>query len=235
MQAYAVHKISGVSHKIVPRVMRHARLKRRVRAWAAALEPQLTGQHHQAYRLVMVTCTYAPPATWHPNDIRHTMQHIRENLADKLLAYAWVAELQFRGEVHYHILLLVVRGTDIPKPDEAGWWAHGSTKIETARQVWYIVKYTQKGNFQNREGAWLKFPKGARLFAVWIADRIISKTDRYWFRLTMYPGWLRELIREVFPLAEIEKPRWGGYRLWPHGGDPPTLVWTPWLISWRAN
>lgn len=154
-----------------PRVGRVSRLRRRIYAWANVLNVYLTNAKKGGkYRLVMVTLTYSPEKTrnfdtgevpenygWQPGHISEFMKTVRQNLNRRhqkngikyveknLLAYAWVAELQARGAVHYHVLLLVRRGTDIPYPDECGWWVYGSTRIEEARTAFYIVKYTSKG------------------------------------------------------------------------------------------
>ncbi len=165
------------------------RLRRRVRAWAAVLEP-LLGRH----RLVMVTLTYRPTVDWRPGDIREFMLGLRKSCGVGLLAYAWVAELQARGAVHYHVLVLVRHGTNVPRPDVL--WAHGLTRIETARSVWYIVKYAQKGG----EGG-PYFPRGLRAFAVWISKDTISGVARFVFRCSALVGWLAELVHSygVFP------------------------------------
>jgi hypothetical protein len=59
------------------------------------------------------------------------MLTLKKLLGDKLLAYAWVAELEKRGVIHYHIMIVVppdlVIGDDLPYPDEAVLWRYGST------------------------------------------------------------------------------------------------------------
>ena len=173
---------------------RHQRLCRRVRGWTAALQPWLNSHR---YRLVMVTLTYRPTAdgqtAWRKNHVRDFMHKVKRKLAGNLLAYAWVAELQARGEMHYHVLLLVRRGTAIPHPDKAGWWSHGSTRIETARHVFYLLKYTQKKRFRTADG-WSYYPPGAHWFAVWLSDDVVSEMERLRFRWTALPRWLNTLL-----------------------------------------
>jgi hypothetical protein len=118
------------------------------------------------------------------------MLKLRKQLRGNLLAYAWVAELQERGAVHYHVILVVNRGTSIPMPDKAGWWTWGSTKIQSANTPFYIAKYT--GKEYQKEGP---FPKGLRMFAVWVADSVIGEVERWEFRLSSLPAWFREVLR----------------------------------------
>jgi hypothetical protein len=108
------------------------------------------------------------------------------HLGSNLLAYAWAAELQKRGVVHYHVLLLVKRGTDIPYFDTAGWWPYGHSNITAARSPFYIVSYTKKSNYQKLGD----FPKGLRIFAVWISPSILTDNSRWLFRLSALPKWL---------------------------------------------
>jgi hypothetical protein len=180
--------------------------------------------------MVMITLTYRPGVEWQPQHVHNFMRHFIGVRDIGLLGYAWVAELQERGAVHFHVLLLVNRGSDIPCPDRSGWWPHGSSKIETARSHWYIVKYAQKGLFLGEDGEWKKYPKGLRIFNVWIAQNVVSEVARWTFRLSVKPGWLRNLLESEFPLAQWEKPRFGGWRIWPNGGMP-FLVDTPYWID----
>jgi hypothetical protein len=68
-------------------------------------------------------------------------------------------ELTKKGVPHYHLLLWVPLDFRFPKPDDQGWWPHGSTRIERAEKAaGYIVKYASKGDVEN------PIPHGARLF-----------------------------------------------------------------------
>lgn len=168
---------------------RLSRLRRRVYSWAKTLEPFLVGVERKDYRLVMITLTYKGVDDWKPNQLRDYLLDLRDVLATKLVAYAWVAELQARGAVHYHLFLIVRRGTLVPKPDESGMWPFGMSKIETGKTVFYIVKYT--GKEHQKVG---RFPKGLRMFAVWIADGFVSQITRWFFRLSSLPKWFKEVI-----------------------------------------
>jgi hypothetical protein len=149
------------------------RCQRRVVGWAEALprDPRRVrragGKIAIGPRLVMLTLTYVDAEGWKPNDIRNFMLDLRKELGEALLAYAWVLEMQQRNAPHYHVLLYVKRGTDIPKPDEK-LWKHGMSRIETAKSAFYIAKYTGKA-YQKHN-----LPSGARMFAVWIKKGAIN-------------------------------------------------------------
>lgn len=172
------------------------RCQRRVHAWATAL-PKDNRKIRRAQkalnigpRLVMLTLTYEDKDAWEPNQIRGFMTFMRRLLGESLLAYAWVVEMQRREAPHYHVLLYVKRGTRIPKPDES-LWHYGSSKIETARNAFYICKYTGKG-YQKE-----KLPVGARMFAVQIYAESITDAEMIEFRMSTLPTWLRNHVEDL--------------------------------------
>lgn len=135
-----------------------ARLRRSVGASA-----RCHGAHEVIYpKVVMVTLTYrGGNEAWQAKHVTEFVKRVREWLARRHLAmrYVWVAELQKRGVIHYHVALWLPEATVLPKPDEQGWWPHGMTRIETARHaVGYLMKYLSKGN----EAACGSLPLGAR-------------------------------------------------------------------------
>lgn len=100
-------------------------------------------------RCCMVTLTYRDGLDWQPRHVADFVHTVRKHLARRGVAfrYCWVAELQKRGAIHYHVALWLPADVDLPKPDKAGWWVHGSTRIEVARNaVPYLMKYLSKGN-----------------------------------------------------------------------------------------
>jgi len=134
-------------------------MKTRIFDWA-----QKVDYVHRAgkTRLVMVTLTYRASETYQPGHIGDYLKNLKKRLKENLYAFAWVAELQRRGEVHYHVILLVKKGSRIPKPDQRGYWTHGMSKIETARTAYYLATYTGKEYQKNLAG----YPKSCRLYAV---------------------------------------------------------------------
>jgi hypothetical protein len=184
---------------------RIARLRRRVFSWVEATRPVTA----EGYRMVMQTLTYERVEDWRPGQIREYMLFIRHRLGGRLVAYSWVAELQQRGAVHYHLLLIVKRGTRIPKPDLAGWWPWGLTRVETAKTPYYIAKYA--GKEYQKLGP---FPKGLRIFAVWISDQVIDMIQKWYFRLSTLPGWFRDIVLQlpaVDPSKKWVRPPGGGW------------------------
>ncbi len=148
---------------------RHTTMKRRIRAWAEVVKTmreKWEGMGIQT-RMVMITLTYRRTIDYKAGDINYYMKLLKQSLGNKLLAFAWVAEMQARGAVHYHIIIVVTKGTDIPKPDVSGMWSHGMSKIETARTPFYLVRYVGK-EYQKDIG---RFPKNCRLYAASIRDK----------------------------------------------------------------
>jgi hypothetical protein len=148
----------------------------------------------EAVRLypVMLTLTFADVATWSPRCITAFMWCVRAYLArlGHELVGVWKLELGERGgRIHYHALLWLPAGVTLPKPDKRGWWSHGMTRIERARNsVGYIAKYAGKsGDLDN-------VPKGARLFAVVGLDRA-DRAERSWWQCP-------RRVREAFPLED---------------------------------
>ena len=99
---------------------------------------------------------------------------------ENLLGYAWVAELQKRGAIHYHIMIAVpldvMIGDDLPYPDEAGLWRYGSTTTEYARTPFYLITYFFGKEYQKD---FSRFPKGIRVFGVYIRDKSLKQLLRY--------------------------------------------------------
>lgn len=202
-----------------------ARLRRRVFAWADTLAPLLLALGWR-FRLVMVTLTYREGEMWQPNQIREYLQLLRYSLGCNLRAYAWVAELQRNGRPHYHVLLVVRKGTDVPMPDKSGQWPYGLSRIETARTVYYIARYVGKEYQKSGE-----FPRGMRKFAVWIAKSAIAEVERWYFKLSALPGWLVERLEKIaFECGiciSVRRRRGGGWYS-PQTGE---LFDSPWVLT----
>ena len=95
---------------------------------------------------------------------------LKRVLGADLIAYAWVAELQKRGAVHYHLIVYTKKGASIPFPDRA-WgrknyiaWKWGYTKVEKARLPQYLASYVSK----EYQKDYYRFPKNARGFGIWV-------------------------------------------------------------------
>lgn len=217
---------TGEAFHIDPDAARIGHLRHRVHAWCTALRPYLVDANHNT-RLVMVTLTYAQVGHWRPNHIRDFMNKMRKELGSNLLAYVWVAELQQRGAVHYHLLLLVRRGTSIPYPD-ARFWVWGASRIETARNRFYIMKYASKAAFKTGDD-WVRFPRGLRLFAVWLSDEVVADLERFHFRLSALPRWLVDLVTEIGMIVLVKRAKGGGWFITGDTG-PPEHIKSPYRL-----
>lgn len=190
---FLYNKKTGVSLEVDAARSRIRRMQRRVFAWADALKDYIENPGSE-YRLVMITLTYERVKDWRPNDMRDFILDLRKVAGAGLLAYAWVAELQQRGAVHYHLLVLARRGTNLPYPDRSGLWPFGMSKVENARTVFYICKYV--GKEYQKIG---NFPRGLRMFSVWISKHVaLDAIRRFTFKVSALPVWLADKIREHF-------------------------------------
>jgi hypothetical protein len=187
--------------------MRLSRLKRGT-ITAARLHQEAVTKGGFRGRWAFLTATYAEADAWKPRHLPELLDQIRKWLARRghPMAYVWVAEIQpgrFRrtgdAVVHYHIMLWLPRGLTLPKPDKQGWWRHGSTKIEWARNpVGYMAKYASK------EDGPAKFPKGARIHGCGGLKGEQQQEARFWRR----PRWLREQTRMT---DDVRRHNGGGW------------------------
>ena len=139
---------------------RIAGLRRSVGFAARAMGAAADRPGFRAGYVAMLTCTYHRGEDWTPRHLSDCLERIRKWLKRRgvPMRYVWVAELQKRGALHYHVALWLPDGIVIPKADQAGWWPHGSTNVKQARKaVPYLLKYLSKG--MDCSG----FPKGARI------------------------------------------------------------------------
>lgn len=133
-----------------------------------------------------VTLTYKNLGDWEPNHVRDFLGRVRVWLSRRgyKLHYVWVAELQKRGAVHYHLLIWLPPGMVMPKPDKRGWWPHGSTNTDVAKKrTGYLMKYVSKGEKDKK-----KFPKGIRIYGY--SKHFVGISRRVAFYRA--PLWLRE-------------------------------------------
>jgi len=142
-------------------------------------------------RWAMLTLTYREDVRWVANQVARLLDHLRKYAARSGFAarYVWVLELTKRLRPHYHVLVWLPKGRSLPKPDKQGWWPHGLTKIEWAKNaVGYLAKYASKAEPSNQ----VAIPKGARLSGV----GGLNATHRIELRWWKSPLW----VREAFPI-----------------------------------
>lgn len=132
-----------------------------------------------AASVAMVTLTYAGTnADWSPRHISSFLDHCRKHMKSRghVFRYVWVAELQRRGVIHYHVAVWLPPGLRLPKPDDSGWWPHGITRIEFARNaVPYLLKYLSK----DASKSFGSYPPGARLYGVGGLSADAANTRRW--------------------------------------------------------
>jgi len=173
----------------------------------------------------MLTATYREGSDASPRDVSELVKRIRgyfdrvnrrKGRGRSRLRYLWVGELTKRLRPHYHLLIWIPRGYYLGKPDARGWWPHGMTKIEKARNaVGYLAKYASKFCGAMAEA----FPKGFRTHGVGGLNEESRRELRWW----KAPKEAREVLG---PLADIRKVL-GGYvdkltgEFWP----------SPWRVS----
>lgn len=173
------------------------------------------------FKPAMLTLTYRDVDGFKPLHISELLKRIRNWLKRRghVMRYVWVAELQLRGALHYHVLLWLPRGLCLPKPDKQGWWPHGSTRIEWVRNaIGYLCKYVSKFDGQG------SLPKGARLHGSG-GHNTFARQIRQWFNL---PSWLKALAG-----VETRFVRVKGAGLVER--DTGVCVQSPWRVSFSGG
>lgn len=172
----ARHLGAGAVHLVDRQKSRLRKMKHGVLTAARLTDEQLRKGGFR-YHAAMVTLTYAPDATWHGRHISGFLHNARQwhKRLGKRMHYVWTAEMQERGAVHYHVVFWLPSGYRLPKPDQRGWWPHGSSRIDPARTgVGYIAKYASKG----AEGP--AFPRGVRIHGAGGLDQDGKRQARFW-------------------------------------------------------
>lgn len=197
------------------------RLKRMRRSVTVAARLFALAVGPRQFKPAMLTLTYRDVDGFKPLHVSELLKRIRNWLARRghTMRYVWVAELQMRGALHYHVLLWLPRGLTLPKPDKQGWWPHGSTRIEWARNaIGYLCKYVSKFD------GMAQLPKGARLHGAGGFDAD-AKSIRRWFNL---PSWLQCLAGVQRRFVRIK-----GVGL--VDGSTGVCMPSPWRVSIRGG
>jgi len=145
---------------------------------------------------VMVTTTIGPGRDWHPLMLSRCLKRVKAWLRARGESPrgVWVAELQRRGVVHYHLLLWVPRHLRLPFFDRRGWWPHGSTNAVRVRSpVGYLASYVGKERQKQPDA----FPAGCRLFGHFGLSAA-QRVERAW---RVCAEWIRGLADEPFRFA----------------------------------
>lgn len=171
------------------------------------------------YFLAMLTLTYSPGIEWQSHHLPELQKRIRGWLRYRghRYAYVWVCELQKRGAPHYHLMIWLPWGVRLPKPDQVGWWPHGSTRIEKVEKaIGYLAKYLSK-----TESDIHRFAKGQRTHGSGGLDPA-DKIERRWW---LAPGYVRQRWPDK---SEDVRPAVGGGWLSRRTGE---WIASPWEFS----
>lgn len=169
------------------------RLKKSV--WASGHLHGIADNGHRAPKVWFVTLTYRGVKDWASNHVGVALKGFRNwcNVRGYPCKYTWVAELQSRGAVHYHLLVWLPQGVRMPMWDKptktlvqrrpvAPWWPHGMTNTQPAKAgVGYLMKYLSK------LGELTSFPKGLRLYGIGGLNEQ-ARGVRSWLNL---PEWVK--------------------------------------------
>lgn len=181
-------------------VMRAKRTRHATITGARLIQEQLTRGGRRTYP-VMITLTYGAAWLCSNGHITTYLKRCRElfRRRGKRFHYCWVAELQQRGVVHYHVVVWMPKGLQLPKPDKAGWWRYGMTRIEAARNaVGYLAKYVSKDTLKQQ------FPKGLRVHGRGGLSRASRIEQRWWAS----PLWVRRWTGEI---VDVRRAKSGGF------------------------
>jgi hypothetical protein len=165
---------------------RISRLKRAV--WLAAKLHEYFCRDGPPGVCWFVTLTYRGVSDWRAHHIAAALRRYRRwcRRGGVECRYVWVAELQNRGAVHYHLLAWLPPGSNMPHWDgvrpRGAWWPHGMTNTQPAvAGVGYLMKYLSKlGEFH-------RFPKGLRLYGMGGLPEA-ARLIRQWVNL---PEWVK--------------------------------------------
>lgn len=182
-----VHSETSVPSTPAPRSIRVDRCATRLKRLRTSVitAARLQCQQVKGWKVAMLTLTYRPEVDQEAQQIADCLRSIRKYLArrDVRIRYVWVQEFTRRGRPHYHVLLWLPRGITLPKPDKRGWWPHGLTRIEWARNaVGYIAKYASKGDALHQPAPGARMHGSGGL----TDDELLEQ--RWWKR----PLWMRD-------------------------------------------
>lgn len=151
----------------------------------AARAHAVSEKGHRSDVAWMVTLTYrGDNGDWKPTHLTLAMNAFRNWCKREGFAcrYVWVAELQKRGVIHYHLAAWLPVGVSMPHWDRRGWWAEGmSNTLKAKHATAYLMAYLKKGDIEERGS----LPKGARNYGVGGLDHSLRRARR-WLRLPSF-------------------------------------------------
>lgn len=181
---------------IVERVKSRLRKMRHGVITSARLLDEQSRQGGRRIAPVLVTLTYRPGEAWNGRHISDTLAAARQwhKRLGLRMRYVWVAEMQQRGAVHYHVMFWLPHGYKLPMFDKRRWWPYGMSNTERARNaVGYCAKYASKGE----DGP--AFPRGIRISGAGGLDVEGRRVCRWW----RSPKQAREQLGESADIRRI--------------------------------
>jgi len=178
----------------------------------------------KGFRCWFVTLTYRGVDDWSPRHISDALKRFRI-WCDKRGTkprYVWVAELQQRGAIHYHLAIWLPMHLSCPmwdKPTRAAacFWPHGMTNRQLARNaVGYLMKYMSK------VGKHHVYPKHARIYGAGGLESP-DRQIRAWLNL---PQW----IKQLHGVGEVVRRQ--GRRLVRETGE---VLCSPFRVLWTGG
>jgi hypothetical protein len=182
--------LSGVLISFAPSSVADRRVKRLKRSvWASGHLHGLADKGFRPPVCWFVTLTYRGIDDWRSEHMAKTAERFRNwcHSVGVPCRYTWVAELQSRGAVHYHLLAWLPQGVRMPHWDRPvgrrkAFWSHGMTNTQVAKSgVGYLMKYLSKLSERTR------FPKGLRLYGI-AGLTTEGRAVRSWLNL---PAWAK--------------------------------------------
>ena len=172
--AYAIVRSNKTGRAVVLDLdrQRYLGMVRKVKAFADAMS-EFSKLSEIKFSYIMVTLTYVQIDDWVANDLKDYVRNVARRKTT--FGYCWVAELQYRGAVHYHILFAVKYGNKIEFPDRSGSWVKGMSNVRRARSVYYVLTYVGK----KYQKDYSRMPKGLRSYAVGTYDKLLRRLYRY--------------------------------------------------------
>ena len=205
----------------VVQIDRHASRVTRLRKSLGVAAKALHNAGPRNQQVWMQTLTYrGDNSAWRPEHISRYLDDLRRwhyaRTGSKKVRYAWVAELQQRGVIHYHVVVWLAGGLTPPKPDTA-WrrtdrrgnvhieppmWPHGmSNRLKAKAPIAYLMKYASKVESKNVGS----YPSGARIHGCGGLDDV-GRSCRRW---VLWPAY----VQCNASVADHFRPaRGGGYR-----------------------
>ena len=169
-------------------------------------------------RAYQVGLNYKPGKTWKQRDITDYIEKVKNYVgSENFVSYAWVAEMQKRLEVHYHAEIITTKTCrKVPMPDKKGHWKSGGSNRDEVSCV--SINYLTSDYMKKKEQK-SHYPKGIRIYSVWLNEKYFDATDFWALRSVSYPCWLVENINNAGLInPKIRRAAGGGWLVKPIGG-----------------